>query len=142
MAETTPSRSKYTGSCLCGTVRWTSTTEPNFSGYCCCNSCRKASGSGFVPFMGFPASSLTITNTSNLQQYTSLSDSGTPAVRNFCINCGSLIFGGEYAVDDEHTVYAGTLDDASLFKPKAAIFDSERPEWVELPEGIKRIPKM
>ena len=71
-----------------------------------------------------------------------MSESGTPAVRNFCTECGSLLFGGEYGKDDEHTIYAGTLDNPAMFEPKAAIFDSERPKWVELPEGIKKIPKM
>ena len=45
-----------TGGCLCGQLRYEARGEPNFAGHCYCADCRKASGSGFIPFMGFPAS--------------------------------------------------------------------------------------
>jgi hypothetical protein len=35
----------YTGSCLCGNVRYELTAELGDFGYCHCTSCRKASGS-------------------------------------------------------------------------------------------------
>ena len=61
---------------------------------------------------------------------------GTDAVRNRCAACGSLVFGGVVGVDGEHTIYAGTLDDPSLFIPAVAIFTRDRPEWVTLPAGV------
>ena len=50
-----------TGSCLCGDLRWKASAPPRHMGLCFCADCRKASGSGFMPFMGFDASALTIT---------------------------------------------------------------------------------
>ena len=39
------------------------------------------------------------------------------ATRNSCPTCGGLVFGGELGLHDSHTIYAGSLDDPSLFKP-------------------------
>ena len=41
------------GGCLCGAVRYEAVGEPLYSGFCYCEDCRKASGAGAVPFMGY-----------------------------------------------------------------------------------------
>ena len=105
-----------------------------FAGVCCCVDCRKASGSGFIPFIGFAASALRVTG--ETRRFASPAFRGVEAVRNSCPTCGALVFGGRYGEDDSHTVYAGTLDDPSLFSPSVAIFDRDRPAWVTLPEGL------
>ncbi len=117
----------YTGGCLCGAVRYEAGGEPIFAGYCCCSDCRKASGSGISPFMGFAATSVRFSGTT--KTFTSKAANGGDAVRNFCAACGSLVFGGIVGKDAQHTLYAGSLDDASLFKPTMAIFNSRRPAW-------------
>ncbi len=50
------------GGCLCGQVRYEASAPPRYAGYCFCADCRKASGSGFMPFMGFAASAIAITD--------------------------------------------------------------------------------
>ena len=55
---------------------------------------------------------------------------GGEAVRNLCPKCESLLLsGGEYGLSDQHTVYAGTLDVASAFRPTHAIMMAERAPW-------------
>ena len=55
-------QASFTGSCLCGDLRWRASAPPYAMGLCFCADCRKASGSGFIPFMNFDASArLTIT---------------------------------------------------------------------------------
>src|SRR5215469_13948757 len=46
---------KFTGGCQCGAVRYAAEGEPLYAGYCFCEDCRRSSGSGFAPFMGFAA---------------------------------------------------------------------------------------
>ena len=46
---------RYAGGCLCGALRYEAVGEPLGSGHCYCADCRRASGSGFVPFMSFTA---------------------------------------------------------------------------------------
>ena len=62
---------------------------------------------------------------------------GNTAVRNSCPVCASLVFGGEVGKDTSHTIYAGTLDDPSLFHPTVAIFTRGRPDWAVIPPALK-----
>ena len=126
---------RYMGGCLCGAVRYEAKGEPKFAGYCYCADCRKASGSGFIPFMGFPAEAVRFTG--ETRQFRSLAARGGEAVRNSCPVCGGLVFGGVVGQDRLHTVYAGSLDDPSLFQPRIGIFGRARPDWVLVPEGLK-----
>jgi hypothetical protein len=123
-----------TGGCLCGQLRYEARGAPDGMGFCYCADCRKASGSGFIPFMGFAASVLTITGRAH--QFHSPAMRGGSATRNSCPDCGGLVFGGIHGVHDSHTIYAGSLDDASHFKPTLAIFVRDKPDWVAMLEGL------
>ena len=138
MSEANPTA--YQGGCLCGALRWQARGEPLFAGLCYCSDCRKASGSAFIPFLAFPAAALDFTG--EPRQYRSPSIRGSDAVRNFCPACGGLVFGGEPGKDDSHTIYAGSLDDPSLFTPTLAIFARDRPAWAPLPEGLAEFDTM
>jgi len=123
-----------TGGCLCGAVRYEASGEPLYAGYCYCADCRKASGSGFIPFMGFSAQVMRFSG--ETRRFVSRAFRGGEAVRNFCPVCGSLVFGGIVGQDEQHTVYAGTLNDPSHFKPTMAIFNRDRAAWVRPPGGL------
>ena len=125
---------RYEGGCLCGALRYVAEGEPLHAGHCYCADCRKVSGSGFIPFMGFASAAVRFSGPT--RQFRARSFRGGDAVRNFCAACGSLVFGGEAGVDTSHTIYAGTLDDPSSFVPKMAIFVRGRPEWAMLPAGL------
>jgi hypothetical protein len=125
---------RYTGGCLCGAVRYEAEGEPEFAGHCYCADCRKASGSGFIPFMGFPSSAVRFSG--QTRQFISKAANGREAVRNSCPVCGGLVFGGEVGKASSHTIYAGSLDDPSSFRPRIAIFTRNRPEWAVIPPGL------
>ena len=122
------------GGCLCGTVRYEAVGEPLYSGFCYCGDCRKASGADAVPYMGYRKESFRVSG--ETKQALKILRSGRTSVRNFCPACGSLLFGGEYGVSAQHTIYAGTLDDPSAFHPTHAINVSERPHWAAVLEGL------
>jgi hypothetical protein len=115
-------------------LRFAAEGAPQFQGYCFCDDCKKASGSGFVPFMGFAASGVSITGPT--RQYRCAAFRGGESVRNFCPTCGGLVFGGVVGEDEQHTIYAGALDDPSRFQPQMAIFGRDKPDWVVLPPDI------
>lgn len=129
-----------TGGCLCGALRYEARGEPLYAGHCYCGDCRKASGSGFIPFMGYAATALTFYGASRTT--ITKAANGGDAVRNFCPVCSSLVFGGVVGDSAEHTIYAGSLDDPTAFTPQIAIFASRRPEWAMIPEGLTVFPKM
>jgi hypothetical protein len=128
------SETSITGGCLCGQVRYEARGEPVYAGYCYCNDCRRQSGSGYIGFMGFPASAVTITGAVLLNSH-KLAD-GRVADRNHCAACGSLVYGGIVGKVERHTIYAGSLDDPSRFHPKIAIYLREKAPWVDVPPGL------
>ena len=123
-----------TGGCLCGALRYEAAAEPIYAGLCYCADCRKASGSAFIPFIGFRAADLVITGEALRSHVPSFS--GGTATRNHCAHCGGLVFGGIHGETDEHTVYAGSLDDPSRFEPKVALFVRDRPAWAEVKANL------
>ena len=104
------------------------------SGHCYCSDCRKASGSGFIPFIGIAREDVKFSG--QILQYSSMARSGGDAVRNSCAVCGGLVFGGEVGISDSFTIYAGSLDDPLLFSPTVAIFTRARPPWAVIPPGL------
>jgi hypothetical protein len=130
----------YTGGCLCGALRYEADGEPGAMGHCYCADCRKASGSGFIPFIGFPASAVRFSGPS--RTFTSKAARGGDAVRNSCPQCSSLVFGGVVGESDSFTIYAGSLDDPSAFRPTMAIFTRNRPDWAVVPEGLTMFEAM
>jgi len=131
----------HSGGCLCGGIRYQAAGDPKYMGLCYCVDCRKASGSGYIPFMSFAASAVRVSG--HPLQFVSKALRGGEAVRNFCPTCGSLVFGGRLGIDTEHTIYAGTLDDPSVFSPRLAIFARDRAPWAQIPPGLtvhERLP--
>jgi hypothetical protein len=125
----------HTGGCLCGALRYEADGDPLYAGYCYCADCRKASGSGCVPFMGYAAAAVRFSG--QIRQFRSKAARGGDAVRNFCPICGGLVFGGDVGNIDSYTIYAGSLDDPSSFHPTVAIFTRNRPAWALIPPQIK-----
>jgi hypothetical protein len=129
----------YRGGCLCGALRYEAKGEPGPAGYCFCGDCKKASGSGFIPFINFPAHAVRFTGQAT--QFVSKAVRGE-ATRNSCPICHSLVFGGVIGESDSFTIYAGSLDEPALFEPKMAIFGEKRPHWVQVPDGVAVFERM
>jgi hypothetical protein len=129
-----------TGGCLCGDLRYEAKAAPRWMGFCYCADCRKASGSGFIPFMGFDASVLIISGRWTVHRMTHAD--GRTAVRNSCLVCGGLVFGGPWGESESYNIYAGSLDDPSHFKPTVAIFTRDAPAWLVIPPGLKQFATM
>jgi Glutathione-dependent formaldehyde-activating enzyme len=89
---------------------------------------------GLRPFHGPAAGQVTVTGQVLLHSL-KLAD-GRVSDRNHCAACGSLVFGGKIGNAQGHTIYAGTLDDPTAFKPAIGIFLSDKPDWVLVPPGL------
>ena len=130
----------FAGGCLCGALRYVASEAPRMMGYCCCDDCQKASGSGFIPFVGFPPRALKVSGPYTMYQMHHAD--GRSSERFSCARCNSLVFGGEPNNPNGNTIYAGTLDDTSLFKPTMAIMTKFKPDWVILPPGLTEFETM
>jgi hypothetical protein len=119
-----------TGRCLCGAVQYESPGPTLFAAVCHCRDCQRASGSGGLPVLGVPKASFSFSGP--VKQSRVRGGSGRAAVRNFCTECGCLLFGTPEVAPEMVTIYAGSLDDPAAFDPKEALFTSQRPAWARL----------
>jgi hypothetical protein len=124
------------GGCLCGAVRYTSNSAPEFVAVCHCTDCQKHTGSAFAIMVRVPKTALQIQGT--VKTFSKLGDSGKPILRHFCPECGS-------SIADEPTRHralrpdggvinlnAGTLDDPSSMIPTFEIYCDSALPWVQL----------
>src|SRR5215831_15407119 len=123
-----------TGGCACRQVRYESRGSPLFQLLCHCRDCQKASGTGGVPVMGVPKNLFTVSGAT--KSHAVIGGSAKNAIRNFCAHCGSLLFGTPESIPTVVTIYAGSMDDPSLFKPDLAMFTRDRPDWAQCALGI------
>jgi len=119
-----------TGRCLCSAVQYQSVGPMLFSVVCHCRDCQRASGSGGVPVLGVPKTSFTFSGP--VKQSRTTGGSGHPAIRNFCSECGSQLFGTPESAPELVTIYVGGLDDPTAFSPGEALFVGQRPPWAKL----------
>lgn len=128
------------GRCLCGAANYESPGPGLFSIVCHCRDCQRASGSGGVPELGVGRASFAANGP--IKQVRTRGSSGHSAVRNICIDCGSLLLGTPESAPNLVTIYAGTLDDSTAFVPDAALFVSQRPPWATLALPLVEHPRM
>lgn len=131
---------EYKGGCLCGSVRYSCTGEPEFTFYCHCSDCQRTGGSPFSVELMVSSESFSVQG--KTQTYTVAGDSGKDVHRHFCPKCGS----GIYLACDADPGYiflkAGALDDAAWVKPDMHIFTSAKQPWVDLADSLPRHERM
>src|SRR6187399_1785803 len=94
---------RFTGGCLCGSVRIVASGLPYRVGVCHCLDCRKHHGAVFAVMAMFPEAAVTITGPT--AEYRG---------RHFCPGCGSSVFA---RTGDETEVHLGCLDEPSRLRP-------------------------
>ena len=131
---------EYKGGCLCGSVRFSCTAEPEFTSYCHCSDCQRSGGSPFSVNLMVSTESFSVQGES--QAYTVLGGSGKEVHRHFCPNCGSGIYLETEAVPGYVFLKAGVLDDAGWVKPQMHIFTVEKQPWVSLADSLPQYERM
>lgn len=114
------------GSCLCGTVRFSIHGKFESFFLCHCGRCRKDTGSAHAANLFSTAATLEWISGQDLVKNFRLP--GTRHRKSFCTACGSAL----PAVDAETgllVVPAGSLDEAIGIRPDAHICGDSRAEW-------------
>lgn len=129
--------SKIEGGCLCGSVRYSSETQPIVTANCHCKNCQKQGGAAFSVNIGMPKAGLEITGDS-LTVYEDVGDSGNAVNRNFCNKCGSPIYSELVTAPDLVFIKAGTLDDTSSIQPQMNVWCKSAQSWVQFDENVPK----
>jgi len=126
----------FTGGCLCGKIRYSSTADPVMTALCDCTNCQKQAGTAFSVVVAVPRAALKVSGA--LKDFADKGDSGLPVHRNFCPECGSPVTTLVDAMPDLAFVKAGTLDDTRTLKPTMEIFCSSAQSWTRQTEGQRQ----
>jgi|TARA_B110000196_G_scaffold295333_1_gene284956 hypothetical protein len=113
---------KAKGQCLCGAIKYEVTIpeKPLYSGLCHCKDCQRYTGTAFASSLMVPKADVTLEG--ELKFYGKDTDRGTFMERGFCSDCGSNVLCRSSDWEDQYVMSAGTLDDASVYKPQINIF--------------------
>ena len=115
----------YEGGCSCGAVRYRLQGPPFKVGVCHCTSCRKETGSVFMPYGDWKAEQFSFTGPTRIWEG-----------RSFCIVCGSRLF----SPSPEHVeIKLGTLDAAPTdLVPTVEGWIKRREPWLAPIEGASQ----
>ena len=123
----------YSGSCLCGTIRYEIRGELGPIVLCHCVQCRKAQGSAFASNAAVRATDFAIVAG---QDALAAYESSPGKKRHFCRQCGSPIISARDAVPGVVRVRIGTLDSRVETTPSAHIYVASKAAWEEIRDGL------
>jgi hypothetical protein len=134
MLEQTESNNALTGSCRCGSIRYTVRPTVHLRPYAChCTECQAETGSAFALQMWLLASDLKIEG--DLIEGSRLKPDGSTVSLFACPICFSRIFGVNNSRPHYLVLRAGTLDDSSSFAPDFHLWTKSKQPWVAIPDG-------
>lgn len=121
----------YTGSCLCGSVKFTISGKISNIVYCHCSKCRKAQGSAFATNGNVNINEFCfISGKDNLTAYQSAENQK----KYFCKTCGSPIMSKSTDKPGIIRIRLGTIESEILETPEAHVFVASKASW-EIIEG-------
>ncbi|MET4385132.1 hypothetical protein ABIB73_000867 [Bradyrhizobium sp. F1.4.3] len=117
------------GGCLCGAVRFKAEGDPLNVRICHCRNCQKAMGSPFFARALFPQTALSV------EGETGRYPSSENVDRVFCKQCGTRLFSWRRNGTAAGVALA-TFDDRNAFAPTEHIWVQEKPDWLNLDDGL------
>ena len=130
------SDSAVSGSCLCGTIRFTVRTPSLFCGHCHCSMCRRNHGAGYVTWFAVPYERFELEKgEAELVRFRS-SDHGT---RSFCGRCGSTLFCESTRHPERIDVVLANMLEPVDRPPELHVHFDDRAEWVAVEDGLPRL---
>ena len=123
----TDQQRSVTGGCQCGAVTYKAKGDPAMVIQCHCLNCQKSSGTGHVPFAGFPEPQVTVKG--QTKSYAYKADSGGTATSYFCPDCGSTVFGRTTSFPGVMAIRLGSMDDSSAFQPQMNVYMKRLRKW-------------
>ena len=121
------------GSCLCGGVRFE--VEPPFlrASHCHCDRCRKHSGTAVCTQARVLKEQFHLLAGEELIR---VFGKGEGAVKAFCIQCGSSLFGGDWPDGPQVSIRMGAFDDDPGIRPQFHTFVDSRAPWDTITDNL------
>lgn len=124
---------RYTGSCLCGGIRYEIHGEIGEIIECHCQRCRKANGTAFATNAPIQKADFKIVQGEHLlKKYKSTATTD----RCFCAECASPIISIKAETPDTYRLRIGTLDTPLEQKPTMHIYAASKAEWDTISDDL------
>lgn len=127
----------YTGSCLCGGIRFRIEAELGPIELCHCQQCRKAQGTAFganSPIRS--AAFVLLSGDALLAEY----ESSPGKKRAFCKRCGSPIFSSRASLPGVLRLRVGLVDGPLAAQPVAHAYVASRCNWWPITDCLPQFP--
>lgn len=129
------SKEIVSGTCFCGTVRFSVRLPSRFCGHCHCSMCRRSHGAGYVTWFGVDRSQFLLeAGDETLIRFQS-SEHGT---RSFCGRCGSSLFCESTHHPDLVDIALASMHGPIDREPQLHIYFDDRAGWVVVNDGLPR----
>jgi hypothetical protein len=123
----------YSGSCLCGAVKFEINGEIQDIIHCHCSQCRKAQGTAFATNGNVNKNDFTfLSGENNLTGY----EFTHGQTKYFCKTCGSPIMSKTISKPNQIRVRLGTIISDIDEKPKAHIFVTSKANWENIADDL------
>lgn len=123
------------GSCLCGAVRFRAALPSKWVAHCHCTYCRRAHGSPFVTWAGFPSDQFALEPESESPTWY---ESSIGAKRGFCARCGSPMFFHSTRWPGEMHVARALFTDPLDREPTAHVFFETHVSWLNVNDDLPK----
>ena len=125
------------GGCLCGGVRFEVDPPLIRANHCHCSRCRKHSGTAVcTQTRVWKEQFRLLQGEALLRVYAG----GDYAVKVFCTECGSSLFGGHWPHGKQVSIRLGAFDDDPGIRPQFHTFVDDRAAWDEIRDGLPCFP--
>ncbi|CAD6532042.1 GFA family protein [Paraburkholderia sabiae] len=125
----------YTGSCLCGQIKFELRHEP-FTFYVChCTTCQRRTGGAALPVMWVRRADLHVVGGEPIM-LTFEFGRGRQRRSKACARCDTRLWAEPIDQSDLAILRPGTLQNQSEFSPIAHIFTRSKQPWFLIPDGI------
>ncbi|MDP9809609.1 hypothetical protein J2W42_002461 [Rhizobium tibeticum] len=129
-------KTRHTGGCGCGAIRYRIDEAPLCSGICHCHTCRKVASAPTLPFVTFPVRTLVYE-----QGAPRAFASSKGVVRTFCGSCGSPLGYQNDADPGLIDIMTVSLDEPDEYHPTFHVWTSEKVSWDVICDDLPAHPK-
>jgi len=112
-------------------VRYRVHGEPEASGICHCETCRRIASAPSLPFVVFRSEQFAI-----IRGWPVEFRSSPPVTRSFCGTCGSPLTYRNAEGADRIDIMTCSLDDAQAFTPTFHVWASDKLDWEPVSNGL------
>ena len=124
----------YSGSCLCGNVKFSFEFDPMMQFQCHCTTCQKVFGTS-LNALAMPEAELS--HNGEMLRYTITGGSGSALHYNYCPKCSVIIYNKPDLLEGLIYLPAGLLAGQIEFKPTVELWTDDKANWLHKADSIK-----